>query len=251
MKQKGHVGVFVTTNETLVYPNQPLVQVATEIRFDGKLVVEAKRHEFQEKIKDDYPRLMVQAASHGVAPPLQHYRFEKDDNSSGALLAINSFVYYSRNYPGHDIFIKEALAVFGAAIDTIGDIDINRIGWRYINAIPFVREDDLIPLARYFSSESIIGTLVDKPLAMVSLAISSVTDEANINLRMASQKTPSGGEETIVLDTDSFLVGDDSLKLRADDVAGHIHRLHGVGHNLFEDLITDEYRGFLEGGDDA
>ena len=134
----------------ILYINQPLVEVASEVRFYGEPAVETKRDQFFEKIRDIYPLVYVPPIKEGTHPSLQHYRFEKEDLSAGVTLALNSIGYFQRQYEGATKYINEFVRVFEIANKIFNIRTYSRVGWRYINAIPYVRENSLIPLSRFF-----------------------------------------------------------------------------------------------------
>ena len=75
-----------------VYPNQPLVEVVFEIRFPGEVRVECERHLFWEKIRDDYPNVLVPHAQTDKAMALMPYK------------------YLAKNYYGFIKFLEKYLA---------------------------------------------------------------------------------------------------------------------------------------------
>ncbi len=121
--------------ECPLYPNQPLLEVATEVRFLDDLMVEVYRPQFQSKIRNEYPRCQIRKSTSSTLP---QYRFKKNDDCAGVQWAINSFSYQSRKYPGASHFINEAMRLFELTEKLLEQIRVTRIGWRYINAIPFI-----------------------------------------------------------------------------------------------------------------
>ena len=234
-----------------LYPNQPLIDVATEVRFRGNLKVEAIRPEFHQIIRSDFPQLMVPGAEHGVAPALQHYRFEDDQRTSGIQIAVHSFSYYSRDYPGHESFLVVTSGLLEKFMGLLGSLYVNRIGWRYINAIPFARERGLVPLHRYFGHVFEMELTRDHRFTSVDFKAALPISDALLNMSLktvTSKHTPQ--EECLVLDIDTFQ-SYESQKMDAALVMDQIRNLHSSGYSVFEGLITDDYRAYLVGGDDG
>ncbi len=240
-------------NSQPLYPNQPLAEVATEIRFRGELAVEAERHRFQQLVRGDYPNLFVPQAQPGMSPPLQHFRFERDDREAGVQLAINSFSFYMREYPGADSFIEEALTRYEALAKLLPPLNIVRVGWRYINAIPFARESGFVPLNRYFRKDMYFGEAMYQRCEQVGIVLTGQLETCRFSLAIQSARSKHAPEEEVLLlDTDAYLKEEDLQESDSPaDVGSHVHSAHTAARGLFEHLITDDYREFLKGEPDA
>ena len=232
-----------------LYPNQALVEVATEVGFQGELAIEVHRHEFQHRIRDTYPRLLLPHVRPEVPPQLQHYRFERKDQKAGVQLAVNSFSFYVRDYPGADKFIDDATSLFGVLQELLPRLDITRVGWRYINAIPFAREDRTIPLSRYFNCGTYFGDALDH-CQHLSLRVTKKVDAYQLNLGLGSARSAQvPEEEVLLLDIDAFRTEEQLRGISGDQAPKEIRALHDVARGVFEEVITDHYRDFLKGAD--
>lgn len=235
-----------------LYPNQPLVEVATEIRFSGNLAVEHVRAEFQKKIKSDYPLLKVPGAQEGIAPSLQPYRFQNAEGDTGIQVAVNSFSYFSHAYPGNKVFlskVKNALTVF---FDLLGEVDVTRIGWRYVNAIPFTRKKDLLPLNRFFENGEYLSLDLAKDLSELSHHALMPIKDRLVNIKIDSATTRrEAGEEIFLLDIDVYKSLDNPARMNASLMFDEIKANHDRAYGVFEDIITDNYRAFLKGDQDG
>jgi hypothetical protein len=141
-------GLMGFDNDAL-YPNQPLSDVACEVRFPGEMQIECNRHLFWDQIRSDYPKIMVPFAKDGHPPALQHYRFRSETGNRTVAIALNSLVYSEGKYRGHKLFIAEfvrLVELFRATYPKISKP--NRVGWRYINHLTFSREGGLTPVGR-------------------------------------------------------------------------------------------------------
>ena len=161
-----------------LYPNQPLIEVASEIRFKGDLSIEDNKARFQSIVADTYPTLHVPRAKEGVSPALQPIRFESEENGSGIQLAINRFGYYTKAYPGHEAFYDEMGAQLAKLLSFTENLAVTRIGWRYINEIPYTRENGQLPFNRYFKDNEYFGNLLSQN---ITNAMFRFTKEENDN----------------------------------------------------------------------
>lgn len=235
-----------------LYPNQPLVEVATEVRFEGDLNVEAVRPKYQDMIRGEYPRLLVSGAQEGVAPSLQPIRFEDDKSGSGLQLAINSFSYYSREYPGHEAFLGHVSEKLHLFLDLLKTVRVTRVGWRYINALPFTRENGSLPLSRFFRDNYVFGNALKDGFEDLSCQLSLPIKDKRLNVKLQSaQSAMEPGAEVLLLDIDAFGVYSPSVAMDAAAVMAEVQSAHELAYETFEALISDNYRAFLKGESDA
>jgi uncharacterized protein (TIGR04255 family) len=228
------------------YPNQPLVEVASEIRFYGEPVIEAKRHEFYEAIRNEYPLVFVPALKEGKHPSLQHYKFEREDRKAGVNLALNSFGYFQREYLGATEYIQELLRLFALANDLFSIRRFSRIGWRYINSIPFVREGALIPLARFFKGAPSLFAIDSGLYERINFNAATHFEDKSISVRLES----GGGNESnevLIFDIDVYRDDLKDIQLKQKDISVLMDQLHCIARNFFEGSITDPYRNYLKG----
>lgn len=227
-----------------IYPNSPLEEVVFEIRFPGEPVVEGRRDIFYDLVRKDYPKVLVPSTKEGSFVALEPYRFEKEDASSGVMLAINKLSYYSRKYPGFKEFRKESLGLiskFRKAYPRISKL--SRTGFRYVNIIPFTREEGLIPVENFLTvSLKVPGTIPEK-YNNISIGFISESDGGSITTRIETMATADKSGEAMLLDIDYAK----EKKLTVTAVNKYIDESHKRARQVFEDLITENYRLFLRG----
>jgi uncharacterized protein (TIGR04255 family) len=228
---------------TDIYPNSPLVEVVFEIRFPGEPKIECNRDVFYERIRQDFPIVLVPSIKPGGFPALEPYRFEGQDLKAGMMLALNKFAYYVRQYPGYDMFAKGALKW----INEFGRIyrisKLSRSGLRYINIIPFSRESGLIPLNRFLKIRLDLPAVYPDNFENLSLVFISKTEGGSITTKIDSIISADRSHEAILLDFDYAKERD----LAIESVEGYIEESHTYTKRMFEELITDEYRRYLKG----
>lgn len=227
-----------------IYPNSPLVEVIFEIRFPGEPVVECRRDIFYELVRKDYSKVLVPPTKEGSFVALEPYRFEKDDGSSGIMLAMNKFSYYSRKYPGFDQFKTEALKLIGKFRKAYPKITkLNRTGFRYVNIIPFTREEGLIPIEQFLKVGLKVPSVIPEKYNKISIGFISEADGDSVTTRVETMTTADQTGEAMLLDIDYAK----EKKLSIGSVKTYIDNSHKCARQLFEDLITDNYRMFLRG----
>ena len=235
-----------------LYPNQPLREVAVEIRFRGRLRVEQIRADFQDAIQEKYSLLYVPMAVPNMAPATQHFRFECPEESCGVLLAVNSISVYARDYPGFDAFFGEANRLLTIALGMVGNVALTRVGWRYINAIPFPRENGTLPFGKIFQHTPWLASALDGEWGAFAVTARMPFSGVSANLRLAAGADEKMTQtETLVFDIDAYSEFDPPEENSgADRCAEEIRRMHDAAREIFERSINDDYRQFLLGDDE-
>ena len=233
-------------NDEEIYPNQPLSDVASEIRFKGEMRVECERHLFWEEIRKEYPDILVPYFEQGQPAALQHYKFRNPDSGRTVAVALNSLVFSEANYSGHKSFIGEfgrLIALFRSVYPELGLI--SRVGWRYINVIPFSREDGLIPVNRFLRLDVSLPSMLFQRTAALDLHWSGRHFDGEVTIRLAAvvQKDVKQ-QEAMLLDID---FGKTGPKIEWADVQEVIEDARSKCRAIFENLITDKYRHYLRG----
>jgi uncharacterized protein (TIGR04255 family) len=233
-----------------IYPNSPLIEVVFEIRFPGEPAVECRRHEFYDIVRNQYPIVFVPQIQVGVSPALQPYRFERIDQSAGIMIAMDKFAYYTRKYPGYLEFKQEFLRLGSLFGELFNLSKLKRTGWRYINIIPFTRESGNIPLQRFFNlspffpnSELCSTKNTPEQYENLSITLISKIDDCSITTKLESLISSDMAREALVLDFDCAQEKD----LVLSKTETYIETEHRLAKNLFEALITDNYRQYLRG----
>jgi len=232
------------------YPNQPLQEVIFEVRFPGEVRIECERHLFWEKIRDDYPDILVPRPVPDQAMALMPYRFRKADNSMSVMVCMRSFAVSAKIYPGYKEFSEEVLRLYQIFGSTFNLNKLNRIGWRYVNVIPFVRENGVIPLAKLLKIGFKVPKSVPEEFKNLDFVFESEHAGGSVITKLQSIEKISSHDSTqeaLLLDFDYGKVPTKDLELNFSDVPKYLDEAHQNTRQLFEDFITDEYRQYLRG----
>lgn len=226
-----------------IYPNSPLVEVIYEIRFPGEPRIECNRDIFYEKIRGNFPNVLVPSIKAGDFPALEPYRFESENKQSGIMIALNKFAYYVRQYSGYKQFCKEVVqwVTEFSAIYKISKL--NRSGLRYINIISFSRESGVIPLNQFLKIRLDLPEVFPDNFENLSLVFISKTEGGAIATKIESIIAEDRSHEAILLDFDYAKNKD----LTIDAVNQYLDESHAHTKRVFEELITDKYRQYLKG----
>lgn len=229
---------------TEIYPNSSLVEVIFEMRFPGEPLVECRRDLFYEFVRDEYSQVLVPQTKEGAFVALEPYRFEKKDKASGVMLAMNRFSFYSRTYPGFAEFKKEFTKILRAFRQAYPRINkLTRTGFRYVNLIPFTRENGTIPLNKFLKISLQTPPSIPLQYENVSLGFISKLENGSITARVEVVQSADQKGEAILLDLDYAK----EKGLNIQSVGKYLEESHSFSRQLFEDLITGDYRAFLRG----
>lgn len=229
-----------------IYPNSPLVEVIFEIRFPGELQIECERHLFWERIRKEYPTIKVPHLKPEKAPALLPYKFDRKDGEMTAMIALNSFALSALKYPGFKEFKKEYLRLYKIFGEVFKIGRLNRAGWRYVNIIPFVREQGSIPLNHFLNLGFKLPECIPERFQTVGLEFVSRLEGATVTTKLNTLINDDTKQEALLLDFD-YAIESSATNLELSNVENYMDEAHKFTRQLFEDLVTDEYRQYLKG----
>ena len=232
-----------------IYPNQPLVEVVFEIRFPGEVRVECERHLFWEAIRTEYPNVMVPHPQPEKPLALLPYKFVRDDKTMTVMVSMNSLSLSASVYPGYKEFSKEILRIYKIFGKVFDIKKLSRIGWRYINVIPFVRENGVIPLSRLLNLGFKVPESIPEEFINLNLVFESQHKGGSIITHLQAIQKKGGVTtegEALLLDFDYGKIPTEE-ELQFNDVPNYLDEAHTKTKQLFEEFITDEYRQYLKG----
>lgn len=233
-------------NKNKIYPNSPLIEIVFEIRFPGEPAIECHRDRFYNEVRSEYSNILVPKLLPQQFPALQPYRFEKVDGSAGITIAINRFSYYCRKYSGYKKFKNEAMKLINKFNDIYNLNKLNRTGLRYINIIPFTRLKGIIPLNNFLNLSFKGPNYISNEFESIMVNFTSKLNNDSITLNIKNIKSipiPIEEKEAILLDIDYAK----TYNLKVKKVKKYMEESHKYNKELFEDLITDQYRKYLKG----
>lgn len=225
-----------------VYPNSPLAEVVFELRFPGEPAVECRRDEYYATIRSDFPYVWVPDVEVGKPPALQPYQFKSEGDAQTVMAAINRFAYSTKRYGGFACFKPRALELAGGFCDRFGIRKLSRIGLRYINIIPFVRDVGRIPWQQYFTVRMNLPANAFDCLTSVNIAYEAKCDAGTITTRIACVRSGEADE--------AFLLDFDFAKTESATTAGlsaAIQEAHDETKRVFQEIVSDQYKSVMRG----
>ena len=159
------------------------------------------------------------------------------------MLAINRFSFFDKDYSSHKLFITEFARLARLLGETYSLKNLGRLGWRYINAIPFTREDGIIPLRQFINFSINLPDDVSGKFENFGFTFISRVPNGTITTKIESVLRSDEQQEAILLDFDFARVEGLSMS----EIAAQVNEAHQQARKLFENYITDEYRQYLRG----
>ncbi len=227
------------------YLNPPLNEAVFEIRFPAELTIECRKDSFYEKVREEFPDIFVPIIDSPEPYPLKRYELRAPDRRRLLKLSINMFAFYELEYKTFTEFKTRALKYIRLFCKTFNISKLKRTGLRYINFIPALREQGVIPLSRYLQfgydvPDSIPQDKLQGLNTRFSMSLGKGVLTIMIRYEEMSEPQPS---ERLVLDFDYYQTGN----LAAEHLSKYLVDSHKYVKRAFEDLITNEYRKVIRG----
>lgn len=219
-----------------VFP-APLVEAVVEIRFPGDVRIEVGRGEYQALVHSRFPALFVPGASEGAPPALQHYRFSDNAQTEHVGLAVNSFIFSTKKYPGWETFLGDVMHHWGLMPEWFAPATLTRVGIRFINR--FV--DELVEKVVAPGPAGVLQPVLDGALSHQAQTVLKVGEEG---LVVTSRWNEESGE--LIVDLDAF-----ARDLAPAALRGTLEELHAIIEEQFVALLEKSYAETLvygEGG---
>jgi len=227
-----------------IYKNAPLIETVFEIRFPTEPAIECNRDKLYKKIRNIYSKVLVPGVIPGKAIALEPYRFESADGNNGIMLSIDKFAFYCKKYEGFNFFKKETMRLFSIFKELFEIQKFKRAGLRYINVIPFVRENDIIPIENYLNIKIVLPNSIPTDFKNLSLIFVSQTKQGgSLTTRIEPAISHDKKQEGIILDFDYAQEGD----LYFSQVDKYLEESHNNTKYIFERLIADSYKKVMRG----
>ncbi len=221
------------------YKNPPLIEAIFEIRFPAELSIECQRDKFYEKIRNDYPQILVPIVM-GESPSLKSYEFTGSEGKKIIRCSINTFSIHTNEYEGFARFKEDCLKYTQLFNELYNITSLKRTGLRYINHIPIVRIEGCIPIQKYLKfGYRLPSDLESNKFELFDTTLVAKIGKSKLRLLIRYLEVPSAVQrEFILLDFDCYYKGE----LKTDNILDYLRKLHTHTKKIFEDIISDEYK---------
>jgi uncharacterized protein (TIGR04255 family) len=224
------------------YPNQQLRSVSLETHFPGQLGVYAVLGEVQAAVQATLPNLFVPNLQPGDPVALRPFQMRDPEQRRSLAVAVNQVTFVSFDYPGYDTFSAEALPVISAALGRIKPDKLNRVTYRYENEVGIARD-----------AEGWLQLDPTFPGIVPAVFSGNLVRTVNSSSEHRWQEGPFQGARGFHARIEEER-GVSVLKLNVfgsveGTEVGHLKEAtnfaHRVGLDLFESLISENFRQFI------
>lgn len=205
----------------------PLLECIIQLNFSGDARIDAVRGLFQQEIRGEFPLLLVSNAMPNTAPAVQPYQFATSNRTRYINIAVNSFAYGTKEYPGWDKHRDDFLKFWRKIETHIHPSMFTAVSMRYMNQFSS-DETGGFPIN---SSTPCFAPLHSKPDQFQS-AMLIKEEPGHLIVQVELQKEPN----TIKFDLDAQLTDISTDKL--DQI---LDQLHGRIERYFIEAINPSY----------
>lgn len=220
-----------------IFPNAPLVEAIFEIRFSANLSIDCKKDQYHAKIKAAFPILFIPTKM--PSPPIISYRMASKDDKKRVIFSINSFVFSCAKYEGFLKFKEDCDRFMMDFVQFFKIESLTRIGLRYINNIPILKKEGLIPLNRYLNFGYGLPNSIPENIEYINSEFITHCDDGKT--RILIRNDIRDNDEVIVLDFDYFFEGE----LESKKISDYLKKSHKHTKQFFLDIITEEYKDIM------
>jgi uncharacterized protein (TIGR04255 family) len=226
-----------------LYKNPPLVESVFEIRFPPELAIECRKDEYYDQIRNEFPEVNLPLADSPEPCPMKNYLFRDSKREKGIQFSINKCSFHRYKYLGFNQFKGELLRYLGSFAEKFKIQTLYRTGLRYVNHIPILREEGVIPLGKFLNFGYNTPKSIPEKYDFLHTVLFVKLGEGSIRILIQYKKLPDEKEtEIIILDFDYFFEGN----LEFSRVETYIDESHKHTKQIFEDLITDYYKRIMD-----
>lgn len=229
------------------YPNQQLRSVSLEAHFPGELGVYRVLGDVQAAVRDALPNVFVPNLQAGEAAALRPFQMRDVDQRRSLAIAVNQVAYVAFDYPGYEAFSAEALPIIAMALGHIRPSRLHRVTYRYENEVGVARDaEGWLQLEPAFPGV-VAGILSGSPVRTINSASEHRWREGafmgarGFHARIEEER----GVSVLKL---SVFASVEAVQMTPLEEAGLKHAVdvaHRVGLELFEAIISPEFREFI------
>jgi uncharacterized protein (TIGR04255 family) len=226
------------------FPNSPLIEAVFMVRFHGNLAVDAAKDQIQKAFAPEFPALLIpdlaKIKNHPLLAPL---RLANASDTELVEFSISSFSYHQKAYTHWKEFKARAHSMLSRFLDIAKIGAVQQTGLRYVNHIPVLREDGLVPLNRFLKFGFRLPSSIPEKLEQFSVQLTTKLDPGELRTVVKlKQAGDPAGTEIIVLDFD-YLTVQESLPVSS--LADRMQVSHDHTKQVFLSLLTDDYLKLL------
>lgn len=227
-----------------VFPNNPLKQVAFEVRYPFSLRVQRDICGVQELVVRDYPVFQVDEVEFIKDSPARLHTFESQDRTQMLRVSEDRFIVVFTKYENFETFKSEALKRTEEFTTQFGITRYQRVGLRYVNNIEVPKEQNAYQVSKVVNPYFDIKRATRDGPMRFQLELTMKKHPCLVTLRTAfGGKPPDQPNAVYLLDLDAYVLSDTAIS----DLGKLIDGLHDQIQVEFLNHITDDYKKVMRG----
>ncbi|MFY9225592.1 MAG: TIGR04255 family protein [Blastocatellia bacterium] len=226
-----------------VFPNNPIKEVAFEIRFPHNLRVNRDICELQEILANDYTELLYGQETSPIETVFTYHLISK---KLGCTIKVseNRFAIVSTKYTNFESFTKDTLNYTQEFCKIFHIKQITRVGLRYINNIFIPKIEGSFPIEKYVKPYINLDRVNSTDIKQFGVEILFPKNDCLFLSRSAFVIEPSKlNIGTYVLDLDAFF----EEKSEYNQLSEILKKLHLEIQIEFLDHVTEDYKQKMRG----
>lgn len=235
------------------YPNQQLQSVSLETFFAGTLAGFNALARIQEVVRAQFPDLYVPNVMAGEAMMLRPFQLRDKKGSRSLAIAINQVSFVAFQYPGFAAFRGESLPLIERCLAELAITELTRVVFRYENVLSIRREATgaLSAMTRAFPKVA-PSMFEGRSLRQLDSSV-----DAAFDVKVGGEAIHGGEgfrvevEPRVPADVLRLFVHASLENTKVSGLKGTVDALHDRAYNIFEAVISDNFREFLKRGDDG
>lgn len=226
-----------------VFPNNPLKQVAFEVRFQRSLKVLCDIGNFQEQLGSEFIFTGREETLFPKEPPALSYGFAHCGGNLIVKAGEDRFAVLVTQYEHFEWFVDEVMKRTGQFCDLFRIQTFKRIGLRYVNKIEVTYDGQDFLLEKYVHPYVDLSRLEPALLNRFSVELLTEKPDCKFNTRsaFASNPNPMAPEGNYILDLDAFIEKETGLA----ELSNVLALLHNQAQIEFLTHVTEEYKTFM------
>jgi len=241
------------------FEHPPLREVAFEINFDAKLIIEENIAKFQDQIIEDFPEYSDELAISTVLPEGlpenlkaqiggKRHVFENKKRTKMIRVSNSKFNYIVKDYQDFENYLKEVQRYCKNFCDLNAIKKFNRIGLRYINNIAIPSKNGTYNITDYVKPVIQMDRFDQKELItfISEIRLRKVTRKLSLRTGLVAEGKWDANERVGIYALDLDCYSDSESE--PSNLEKNIRDFHGLIEDEFLSSLTDKYVNIMRTG---
>lgn len=227
-----------------VFPNNPLKEVAFEVRYPFNLRIQRDVCDVQAMVRAEYPNFQVDEIQPVDGSPARLHTFQNTNGTRMVRVGEDRFIVAFTEYKDFDIFQTEALGRTKEFCNLFGITQFSRVGLRYINNVDVGKEGSVYQVTRVVNPYFDVKRATESGPMRFQLEVTMKKPSCFLTLRTAFAGKPVDQPNAVyLLDLDAFVLSETAF----EDLEKVLNELHFQSQVEFLTHVTEAYKEVMRG----